>query len=438
MQRDIVGFSKLAKEEKIKWICKTFFSENQSSEAVLRQYWNDDKGLQQIHDEFIENTVSNFYFPLGVAPNFRIDQKLYTVPMVIEESSVVAAASSAAKFWNNNGGFKTTIIGTKKVGHVHFSFLRDFDELQLFFESIKTHLITQTDFLTVNMRQRGGGIESIELKDKSDKVDHYYQLEVIFDTVDSMGANFINSCLEKIASTLLIESNRYFEDGILEVDMSILSNFTPNCLVRAQVSCPIERLTFSNEPYKFAKRFKRAIDIANQEPYRAVTHNKGIMNGVDAVVIATGNDFRAIEAACHAYAAKDGGYRSLSQVDIRDEVFTFSIELPLALGTVGGLTKLHPLVKFCHELLGNPNAKQLMRIVASVGLAQNFSAVQSLITSGIQKGHMKMHLNNILNQNEASEYEKKQAIKHFDNQEVSNQHVKQFIDKLRNDKSCYV
>ena len=181
----------------------------------------------------------------------------------------------------------------------------------------------------------------------------------------------------------------------------------------------------------FAANFVRAIDIAKSETRRAVTHNKGIMNGIDAVVLATGNDFRAVEAGVHAYAARNGYYSSLTHAKIEDGVFSFWIELPLALGTVGGLTSLHPLVKFALQLLQQPTARELMELIAVAGLAQNFAAVKSLVTVGIQKGHMKMHLMNILNQLEATSEEKKKAIEYFTTTAVSHSAVTKFITSIR-------
>lgn len=215
--------------------------------------------------------------------------------------------------------------------------------------------------------------------------------------------------------------------------MSILSNYVPNCLVKASVSCPIDQLQLSNDitPIEFAEKMVRAVEIAKVEPYRAVTHNKGIMNGIDAVVLATGNDFRAIEAGAHAYAAKNGNYSSLTHAKIEKDIFTFWIEIPLAIGTVGGLTKLHPLVKLNLEILQNPSAKELMQIMAVAGLAQNFAAVSSLVTTGIQKGHMKMHLMNILNQHAANEIEKATLIEHFKTQTVTHRGVLEALENLR-------
>jgi hydroxymethylglutaryl-CoA reductase len=184
-------------------------------------------------------------------------------------------------------------------------------------------------------------------------------------------------------------------------------------------------------PLAFAEKFVQAVRIAEIEPFRAVTHNKGIMNGVDAVVLATGNDFRAVEAGVHAYASKNGKYTSLSHAKIENEVFTFWMEIPLALGTVGGLTSLHPMVKLALEILEKPSAQELMQIVAVTGLAQNFAALRSLTTTGIQEGHMKMHINNILNQFEANEEERKIIAKYFEINSISHSAVVDFIENLR-------
>ena len=346
----VEGFSKLPKQQKIDWLIKEYFENNSDFQGVIRQYWNQNTDLQKIHDEFSENTISNFYLPYSIAPNFLIDGKLYALPMAVEESSVVAAAAKSAKFWLDKGGFKTTIIDTKKLGHTHFIFRGEKEKLFQFFNSVlKQKLFASTERITQNMRARGGGILDIELIDKTNELEDYYQLKASFDTVDSMGANFINSCLEQFGAVLkeeIIKSDIFSEEEkhSLQVIMSILSNFTPECLVRAEVSCKIDDLKDGSgiSPQEFAWKFHQAVTIAEIEPYRAVTHNKGIMNGVDAVVIATGNDFRAIEASAHAYAAKDGKYKSLTHCVIEDGVFRFWIEIPVAAGVVGGLTSIHP------------------------------------------------------------------------------------------------
>jgi len=378
--------------------------------------------------------------PYGIAPNFLIDGKLLALPMAVEESSVVAAASKAAKFWINKGGFKTTIINTKKLGHTHFIFNVESVKLQHFFNfKLKQKLYEATEDITKNMKSRGGGILNIRLVDKTSEMENYYQLKASFDTVDSMGANFINSCLEQFGKTLkeevaLDDSFTNEEKESLQILMNILSNYTPDCIVRAEVSCNIEDLKddsgISNE--EFATKFRQAVRVAEIEPYRATTHNKGIMNGVDAVVIAIGNDFRATEACAHTYASRDGQYRSLTHCTIDQGVFRFWLDLPISVGVVGGLTNLHPLVKFSLALLGKPSAQELMSILAVSGLAQNFAALRSLVTTGIQKGHMKMHLLNILNQLGASEEEKQYFVTYFKDKTVTHHEVIAEYHKLKN------
>jgi len=435
----VEGFSKLSKQQKIDWLIKEYLNGNTEYQDILQQYWNEDAGLQKLHDEFSENTITNFYMPYGIAPNFLIDGKLLALPMAVEESSVVAAASKAAKFWLEKGGFKTTIINTKKLGHTHFVIKAEPHKVLHFFNfKLKKKLLQATEDITRNMRNRGGGILDIKLIDKTAELEHYFQLKASFDTVDSMGANFINSCLEQFGKTLKeeVEKDEEFtaeEKASLQIIMNILSNFTPDCIVRAEVSCKIEDLKddsgISNE--EFASKFKRAVTIAEIEPYRATTHNKGIMNGVDAVVIATGNDFRATEACAHAYAAKDGKYSSLTHCTIDDGIFRFWIDLPISVGVVGGLTNLHPLVKFSLALLGKPSAQELMSILAVSGLAQNFAALRSLVTTGIQKGHMKMHLLNILNQLGATEEEKAHFVAYFKDKTVTHHEVISEFERVR-------
>ncbi|CAM1369197.1 3-hydroxy-3-methylglutaryl coenzyme A reductase [Tenacibaculum soleae] len=422
MSKIVAGFSKLTKEEKIDWLAKTYFNNQPEIIQTLKKYWNVDEKLQQLHDDFIENTISNFYMPYGIAPNFVINGSDYVIPMVVEESSVVAAASLVAKYWSTRGGFKTEVISTTKIGQVHFMYQGNKADLTTYFKQQKEKLYAATASITKNMEKRGGGILDIQLVDKTNKLDNYYQLHVTFDTKDSMGANFINSCLEAIAKT--------FRKDDIEVVMSILSNYVPQCIVKAEVSCKVEELGGEN-PQKFAQKFHQAVKIAEIEPYRAVTHNKGIMNGIDAVVLATGNDFRAIEAGAHAYASKDGQYKSLTHCEVKNDIFRFWIEIPLALGTVGGLTALHPMAKLSLNMMQKPSARKLMEIIATAGLAQNFAALRALTTKGIQHGHMKMHLQNILNQLEATRSEKEIITAYFENKTVSHSAVVAKFNELR-------
>ncbi len=432
----IHGFSKLSKEQKLKIISDNLVDDT-GFLTELNSLNHRNPEVQLLLEQFSENTLGNFPLPYGVAPNFVINGKYYTVPMVTEESSVVAAASSAARFWSGNGGFHATVKGTTKVGQIHFCWTGNSAALKNSLDELKIYLEGNSRHLTRKMTERGGGIRDIEFLDLTDLLDHYYQLRIGFETADSMGANFINSVLEEMSSLMKIFYSRIFESGEqkdeLEIIMSILSNYTPDCVVECFVEAPISSLEtpegLSGE--EFARKFKMAVDIASVDPFRAVTHNKGIFNGIDAVVLATANDFRAVEAAGHAYASRNGKYSSLSRVELRDDVFRMSLELPIAVGTVGGLTSLHPMAKWSFEILGKPNASELMMIIASAGLASNFSAVRSLITHGIQKGHMKMHLGNILSVLGADAQERAKAVEYFENHSVSHYEVEQYLNKQR-------
>jgi hydroxymethylglutaryl-CoA reductase len=273
------------------------------------------------------------------------------------------------------------------------------------------------------------------LVDKTEALRGYYQLHATFDTRDAMGANFINTILEQLAITFRAKAMQYqgFSMAPPEVVMSILSNYVPECVVHVSVFCKVADIGTINgvTGAEFVRKFVQAVDIATVEPLRAVTHNKGIMNGIDAVVLATGNDFRAVEAGVHAYAARDGQYRSLTRASVENEIFTFEADFPLALGTVGGLTSLHPLAKLSLQIMGSPDARELMGITAVCGLAQNFAALHSLVTTGIQSGHMKMHLTNMLEQIGATGAEKKALKKEYTDKTPSFSALKESLQKLR-------
>jgi len=430
----VTGFSKFSKEGKIDFLAEHLITAGDAE--MIKSFWHENSELQKTLDEFSENTITNFPLPFGLVPNLKINEKLYCVPMVIEESSVVAACANSAKFWLNRGGYTTEVLGSTKIGHVHFQMDTTYETLNSFFTGHKDRILNSTIEMTKNMDSRGGGIKSLKLIDKTASLENYFQLELEVETCDAMGANFINSLLEHIGKYFgeLLEESNYQNSNSYEVIMAILSNYTPNCIVRSQVSCSVDEL---NDPslgmsgVEFAKRLKTAVDIARVDTYRATTHNKGIFNGIDSVILATGNDFRAVEACGHTYAARDGQYRGLTKCSIENKIFTLWLDLPLAVGTVGGLTKLHPLSKLSLEILQNPSANRLMEIVASVGLAQNFGALRSLVTTGIQKGHMKMHLMNILNQLGASETECILAKKFFEKETVSFNGVRDFISRVR-------
>ena len=241
MSKKISGFSKLNKKDKIDWIQENFLDKDSSSAKIIKQYWHNNKKLQRIHDEFSENSISNYYLPFAIAPNFLINDKIYAVPMTIEESSVVAAASKSAKFWMNNGGFRYKVVDDEKSGQVHFFFNGDKKDLFKYFKKIKPLFFSNTEKITEKMNKRGGGIKEIKLIDKTKELNNYYQIFATFTTADAMGANFINTCLEKFAETLtnsfkLFENIKLSKDNF-DINMSILSNYVPKCLVEVEVQC---------------------------------------------------------------------------------------------------------------------------------------------------------------------------------------------------------
>tara|TARA_E500000178_G_scaffold170745_1_gene170036 strand:+ start:4988 stop:6298 length:1311 start_codon:yes stop_codon:yes gene_type:complete len=435
MPEKIIGFSKLSRDEKIRWVTKNYLDNSNVFESILNKYLNDDEDIQSIHNSLSENAVSNFYLPYSISPNFLINNKNYCVPLVTEESSVVAALSNSSKFWYDRGGFKSKVISKIKTGQVHFKYNGNAENLEKFTNENKHRLIEATDRITEKMRERGGGISKIQLINRSTELNSYYQLHVDFKTIDSMGANFINSCLEIIANKFnqLMNDSPHFKESEknLEVIMSILSNYTPECIVESSLECKIGDLgnIYGISPKEFALRFKGAFDIANIDINRAVTHNKGIMNGIDAVLISTGNDFRAVEAGVHAFASRKGKYKSLSECSIIDNIFKISLKIPLSIGTVGGITEVHPMVKLSLQLLKNPTSDDLMNIICSVGLAQNFAAVKSLVTTGIQKGHMKMHLINLLIKQNANKDQIDKSEEYFRDKDINSQSVKDFLDQ---------
>lgn len=425
------GFSRLSEQEKRQFIAR-YSKDPELAERQLEEYLMRDDKERRHFLEFSENTISSFHTPYGLAPNLKVDGQVYHVPMATEESSVVAAASHSARFWAEHGGFRVTSRSTVKPGQVWFRWFGDPVYLLNRWPLLKLFLLERLRKITLNMVRRGGGVQSLELLSKGSIDPQLYQLELQVDTADSMGANFINTCLEDLAEGLVqffaLDSDP--EGKNLQVVMAILSNYTPACTISVESSCRVEGLkpmADNLDPVLFAEKLELAFRIANSDVSRAVTHNKGIMNGVDAVLLATGNDHRAAEASAHAYASRDGHYRSLSWCKTEDGVFSLGLTLPLAVGTVGGITHLHPLARLSLEILGNPGAGELMGIVAATGLASNFSAVRSLVTTGIQQGHMRLHLSNLLNLYHATPRQREIATNYFRNKKVSYDAVKHFL-----------
>ena len=433
----IQGFSKYTKEQRISTLVqKCGFDDNLST--WLGSFESPDESVRKIIDELSENPVSAFQLPFSVAPNFAVNGKNLFFPLVSEESSVVAALSNAAGFWARRGGFHAEVLGTEKAGQVHFKWNGSAEKLIDIFPEIRMRLLSESEFLTAKMEERGGGITRLELKSLSHILPDYFQLDAGFETCDAMGANFINSCLEQFGKSLqqyFLTSKEIPEDERnCEIIIAILSNYTPESRVRAWGECPVSGLLdgkSEEECQLFAEKFEQAIRISQADVSRAVTHNKGIFNGIDALALATGNDFRAIEACGHAFAARNGRYSGLTDVQVRDGKFRFGIELALAVGVVGGVTAVHPLAKLAMKILGQPSASELMMYLAVAGLASNFGAVKALVSVGIQHGHMKMHLSNIMNQLNIPEKNREEIQQHFQDKTVSFSAVEEYWKSIK-------
>ncbi len=427
----IQGFSKWGLQKKLEFMSSlTGIDIN-----VLMKYAWPDEDIANIINKLSENTVAHFPFPYGLAPNFKIQDETHVLPLVTEESSVVAALANAAKIWYTKGGFRNKVLGTIKKGQIHVFWSGQPELFFKRFSKFKSKLLDATRNISGRMEKRGGGVLGVELLDKTKELPNYYQLDVSFNTLDAMGANFINTVLEKMAQEFEKNMAQEFPGELpVEVVMSILSNFTPDCLVKAWVECPIESLddVIKGMPgAEFASRFQKAIQISQVDVSRAVTHNKGIFNGIDALALATGNDWRAIESAGHAYAARSGKYQGLTKVYIDEKMFSFSIELPMNIGVVGGVTNLHPMAALSMKILKNPSGNELMGMFAVVGLASNFAAITALIGQGIQQGHMKLHLDNILQQLGADKNQSQKAREFFKGKTVSYANVEEYISNLK-------
>jgi hydroxymethylglutaryl-CoA reductase len=351
----------------------------------------------ELADLFIENAVGSYPLPLGVATNFKVNGVDYVVPMAVEESSVVAAASNAARWVYESGGFTAQIVSSLMIGQIQILDIEPsgFESAKAILLSNASELIRIANAVHPRLLMRGGGAKEIEVKLFPQAEVPFMVLHIALDTRDAMGANLVNTVCERLA----IEVERLLPKS--RVGLKILSNladrklFRAQCRVRSEFLKPKDVDSNLSGP-QIAKRIHEAFVFADSDPYRATTHNKGIMNGIDPVVIATGNDWRAVEAGCHAFAARTGRYRSLSRWTVaQDGDLEGEITVPLQLGTVGGVTRLHPMAKLSLELLGSPDAATLGKVIACAGLASNLAALRALTTTGIQRGHMKLHAKNL-------------------------------------------
>lgn len=372
-------------DERIESLVTDKFIDEQSVEAFKQSFILP----EEIANHMIENQVGTYQIPLGLGLHFLIDGEDYLIPMATEEPSVIAAASFAAKTIRSAGGFTTEISDRIMIGQVA---LTDIEHKEEAIEVIKRHedeIIQMAKEAHPSIVKRGGGPRAIDIRwieaDEAYDTPSFLVVHLHVETLEAMGANMINTMAEAIKPYLESLTNG-------KAVMGILSNYATECIATAKCQIPVnllERRGLSGEDVR--DRIIEASQFATADPYRAVTNNKGIMNGIDALVLATGNDTRAIEAGVHAYAARSGQYRSLTRwTKAENGDLLGALEIPLPIGTVGGSITIHPGAKFTHAMLGHPDAKTLESIIVTLGLAQNFGAIRALVTDGIQKGHMSL------------------------------------------------
>ena len=375
------GFSKKSLQERLQ-ILKDYHLLNEDNQTNLEH--NHMLPLSTAN-QMSENVLATFALPYSFVPDVVVDEQVYQVPFVTEEPSVVAAASFAAKIIKRSGGFKTTIHNRQMIGQVA---LYQVANIEVAIKNIQNHkqkLLELANQAHPSIINRGGGARDLRVEWLNDEAE-FLVVYLTVDTQEAMGANILNTMLEALKTPL-----EELTDG--ESLMAILSNYATEALVTATCEIDIRFLSRNkSEAIDIAKKIVLASQFAKQDPYRASTHNKGIFNGIDAVVLATGNDWRAIEAGAHAYASRNGSYQGLTTWSIKEATQTLcgEITLPLPIATKGGSIGLNPTVEVSFDLLKQPTAKELASIIASIGLAQNFAALKALVSTGIQHGHMKL------------------------------------------------
>ncbi len=332
-----------------------------------------------ILDNLIENQISEFELPMGIAQNFVINGQSFLIPMVTEEPSVIAAASNGAKI---AGNFVAEIKERLMRGQIVFYDVKNSDKIANEILEKQEKIFEQAELSYPSIVKRGGGLREVSSRIFSSQ--KFLSVDVKVDVKDAMGANIINSILEGIAELF----RRWFPDE--KILFSILSNYATESLVKVTCEIPVERLSKKADGYEIGQKIMAASQYSKIDPYRASTHNKGIMNGINAVILATGNDTRAISAAIHAYAAKDGAYQGLANWEFQEKMLVGELEIPLPVATVGGGVKVLPKAQAAMEILGISDAKELAKVIAAVGLAQNLAALRALVSEGIQQGHMSL------------------------------------------------
>lgn len=375
------GFSKKSLQERLQ-ILKDHHLLNEDNQTNLEH--NHMLPLSTA-DQMSENVLATFALPYSFVPDVVVDEEVYQVPFVTEEPSVVAAASFAAKIIKRSGGFKTTIHNRQMIGQVALYQVANIEVAIKNIQNHKQELLELANQAHPSIVNRGGGARDLRVEWLNDEAE-FLVVYLTVDTQEAMGANILNTMLEALKTPL-----EELTDG--ESLMAILSNYATEALVTATCEIDIRFLSRNkSEAIDIAKKIVLASQFAKQDPYRASTHNKGIFNGIDAVVLATGNDWRAIEAGAHAYASRNGSYQGLTTWSIKEATQTLcgEITLPLPIATKGGSIGLNPTVEVSFDLLKQPTAKELASIIASIGLAQNFAALKALVSTGIQHGHMKL------------------------------------------------
>lgn len=374
------GFSKLSREERLKALMEVGALHDSDVEYLTKGGLKD----TSLGEKFIENVIGYFQIPLGVATNFRIDGKDFVIPMAVEETSIVAAVCKTAKWIRDTGSITTEVVGSEIIGQIQCAKVKDYNKFEQAILSQKKFLIEISNReVAFGLVRRGGGVRDIQVRriPRGDGCDMAV-VHVLMDPCDAMGANIMNQVCE-----FLKEPIEQFTSE--KVTMCILSNLVDSKITRATVH-------ISDIDPALAEKIEEASLFAQQDPYRAATNNKGVLNGIDPILIATGNDWRAVEAGIHAYAARDGQYRSITKW-FRDGKGGLKgiFEAPLIVGTVGGVTTLHPTAMMCMKMLGVTTANELSRVIAAVGLVQNLGALKALTTVGIIEGHMKLHTKNL-------------------------------------------
>lgn len=340
-------------------------------------------------DMMVENVIGTFAMPLGIAANFKINGKDYLIPMAVEETSVVAAASNSAQLIRDHGDLTAKCEATLMEGQIQLTDIPDMNQAIRAIEEAKERLLklaNERDRMLVSL---GGGAKDLYCRTIETESGPMLILHLVVDVRDAMGANAVNTMIELLGPIVadLAKGNLL---------LRIISNFCDRSLTRARFEVKVDALAWKHlSGREVAQRLVRAYHFADADPYRATTHNKGIMNGIDGILIATGNDWRAVEAGCHAYAARTGKYRSLTRYRVEGDNLIGEIEIPVAVGLVGGVTKLHPGAAVVLKIMGITSRRELAELVACAGLLQNFAAMRALVTAGIQKGHMSLHARNV-------------------------------------------